>query len=274
MYALVLCVVYWVIERGVPASVIRRGASDHQVNYIRVEQVVYSEPTPRFVVLGSSIAGVLRSEQLGKDFGLVAIGRGCADTGLEILSRKGVVPKCVIIEANMLGKGVDEEMVGYFCSSISSHLRDYCSPLRQSGQPINLLISIVQHFKRTPNRVVDKNVLAVNLERFERIYSHAPELNDWNSKIIAVRERALQLQRLGARIVFVEFPIDTRLEGTQFCEFVRNDLHAKFPTNQFEWITPSRNEAWTTTDGVHMTSESAYRFAEWIKNRFMFDMNK
>lgn len=266
LIALLGCIAYSLLVALLPRSLIRRGVSDQQLNYVRAEQVLFASEPPDNVLIGSSIAGVLRQEQMGDSLGLMAFGGGCSETGVRLLSGTGRVPKRLFVEANVVVKNVDAEMIRYFTAFPLAQLRRGLPILRQSNQPGNLLMSVFQQMRAPPDRVQSASLLNAGLDHYRKINQNPLNPEVVRKDLQGLRNILVSFKNQGCQVVFVGFPIHPELVNSPREAAFRKEVLEAFPESEFTWLRPSAGVEWKTTDGVHMTSDSARRFAALLRD--------
>src|SRR3954453_16136871 len=80
-------------------------------NYLKSQRYVYEVPSDTNVIVGSSMAETLNDAALGDGFFKLTLAGGSVFTALEIVQRSGKIPRVVLIETNVMGRGPDAELL-------------------------------------------------------------------------------------------------------------------------------------------------------------------
>lgn len=260
-----VCLLYGLALRSVPESLRRRGATTHQANCIRAEQLIHSTRLPDNVVVGTSLLDMLQPEMLGPEFGSLALAGGSTRTGLEIVHRSRLRPKRLFVETNFLPKQADPELLGYLYDEPMSFLRSTIPLLRQSHQPVNLFFSLLQGRRAPAEIVAQPRQLEVALQHHARS-SEAGELSpSVIHQIEEVRGQLERLQQSGIEIVLVEMPVHPAIAGARAAASLRARLVEALPPQRFRWLRSNPGDTYMTTDGLHLVTADARRFAAKVR---------
>ncbi len=263
--ALTLCLVYSGMISRFPGGIRRRGATTHQANCVRVEQLVHADRIPENIVVGSSLFDMLQPDMLGPEFGSLAVAGGSTRTGLEILYRSRLKPKRVYIETNFLPKEPDPELLAYLYDEPMATLRAMMPVLRQSHQPVNLLFSLIQS-RRTPSEIVSvPRQLEAALRHHLRVASEDGGPQDTRPQLETVRERVQSLQASGTEVLFVEMPVHPSLAASARPSALRAQVESFFPPARERWLKAAPDESYATSDGLHLVTADARRFASKVR---------
>lgn len=121
-------------------------------NRVIAERYLYGQ-TSEAVVVGSSLGRVL-GEWLPADIYDLSFSGGSPLTGIEIVLRKPVLPKVVVVETNIMERYLDQAMVDDLYEQPMYGLRLYFPGLRREFRPATVITSavnpLVALLRRTP----------------------------------------------------------------------------------------------------------------------------
>ena len=262
--ALVLTGVYAAALSRFPASVSRKGATVHQSNIVLAEEVIHARRHPPNLLVGSSLTARLAPEMLGPEFASLAIQGGSAQTGLEIIRRSHLPVRRAFVEANLLFLPPDAEVLDYLYSYPMGALRDRLPFLRQSGQPVNLLLSLVQKNKSSVSFAYNQEQFSFAIDHWRKIW--ADELPPGQAARLEAAKTAIDaLAASGVEVILVEYPHDPAVLSLPYAKSVRALVQGRFPEGQYHWLRGDPQRAYQTTDGLHLSTESAKVFAAQIR---------
>jgi hypothetical protein len=240
-----------------PSTTTRDGTMITLNRYVR-------NPTPDVVLVGSSITFRLKEEYFTTPrLRNLAFAGGSPVTGLEIVANQSRLPKIILVEANVLSRSTDIALVAKY-SGVGNERPLFFRPIRTAVAAYENLI----HAPRSHEQVsgsLHRLVEQPPSDFDNRIYMDRA-LQQWNAEdpTEAVRMNVVRLaglipeiERRGARVLFLELPCSTELEASRSARLTRQIVHSTFP-DPGKWlhIDYSRNELrWA--DGVHLDERSA-----------------
>ena len=247
-----------------PATTTRDGTLVTLNRYVR-------EPTPDFVLVGSSITFRLKEEYFATlRLRNLALAGGSPVTGLEIVSNQSRLPRVILVEANVLSRPADAVLVEKYSRSGNAE------PLL--FRPIRTAVAAYENWLHVPiNHAQAASTLKGMLEQppsdFDnRIYvDRALQQLNAEDPTVSVRlnvERIDQLIRAieprGARVLLYELPYSEQLEDAGSVKITREIVHARF-NDPNRWLHIEFSRAglrWA--DGVHLDERSAVIMAQSI----------
>ena len=167
----------------------------------------------------------------------------------------------------MLHRSFDRSTVDYFTLQPMRWLRETLPFLRQAEQPVNLAVAWLMDRRGEP----------VNRMRPEQLALGLAYISQQNREIMPPKEFTEALDRLdgclrglrarGVDVVLVEFPLHPDVRNSPLYRQIFDGLAERFPIPEWEWLRPEPGVSYEVTDGLHLTTESAQRFADELLRR-------
>ncbi len=252
-----LATVWFGAALPLPSSTTRDGTLITMNRYLE-------EPIPDVVLVGSSLTFRLKEEYFATPaVRNLAIAGGSPVTGLKIIAGQSRLPKIVIVETNVLSRGVDTALVERYSRSGSA------APLFL--RPIRAAIAAYENWNHAPLTHAQASAA------LGRLLAQAPD--DFNNRIyvgralrqenaadptVAVQsntnslaEAIAAIEQRGAQVLLVELPLFAELEEAQSVRVTREIVRARFPDpDRWLRVELARDELrWA--DGVHLDERSA-----------------
>jgi hypothetical protein len=82
-----------------------------------------------------------------------------------------------------------------------------------------------------------------------------------------LRGQVDDLRRAGWRVVLVDIPRDSRLEGAPQLAQVRAILREALPPASYAWAPDATGQTWTTSDASHLTAADAARYVAFLRQQ-------
>jgi len=256
--------------------------SQWQENIVKAQEYpLMATPKPG-VIVGSSLSAKLAGTALEDACYNLSFSAEGPFTGLEIVRRHPITPRVVFIETNLLVREENRTVVDGAFRPVISDLRPYLPALRERYQPANLisgglgvgfvsqLVKIKQQFWPVPRsaqqrkegeKPLFKQSLAMKITQYN-VPAKAEVIKRHTSEMKA---SVSDLERRGARCVFVEMPVDQALLALPRSTQVRDALKEPFPPFKYVWIGPEEGRRYVTTDGVHLAKSEAIDFAQRLR---------
>ncbi|MDI1261855.1 MAG: hypothetical protein PS018_01180 [bacterium] len=242
-----------------PATTTRDGTLITLNRYMR-------EPVPDIVLVGSSVAFRFKEEYFAAPrLRNLALAGGSPVTGLEIVASRPRIPSVILVEANVLSRPTDTELV-------ERYSRENAEPL--FFRPLRAAVAAYENTRHMP--MTNEQVAAA----LARLVAQPP--SDFDSRVYTERavrefnaedpsataaanarrigELIVDLERRGAQVLLFEQPFSLPVEAAHAAVVTRNIIHAAFP-DPARWlkIDVDRSELrWP--DGVHLDERSAVIF--------------
>jgi hypothetical protein len=234
-------------------------------NTITIERLIYGEKSDVFLV-GTSISGLLPPDSFGTNICNVHLqGRAPVD-GLAILRDAGIYPRILIIEMNLAAKTCDVEFVRRWQkrSPALESIRKRFYVFRTEFNPVNLLIGTLTKVASSKEYSEQGARKKVNLDLQSILIRQAgvvPECQEEN--LSRLRELVCFFRDNGATVILCDMPISAALRNVPAQRSMYERIRSSFTEAEFRWVLFDDN-AFTTSDGVHLLEKDARRVGEKI----------
>jgi hypothetical protein len=250
-----------------PATTTRDGTLITLTRFLR-------EPVPDIVMVGSSLTFRLKEEYFATPrLRNLALAGGSPVTGLEIVANQPQLPMFILVEANVLTRTSDTELVERYSrgnsepwffrpvrAAVAAYEQRLHAPLTHEQVALNLLRLVEQPPSDFDSRVYADRAL-------QQFNAEAPaDATRMNAK--RIEELIQRVEQRGARVLLFELPCSEPIEGSQFARITRQIIHAQFP-DQERWLRIDVNRSelrWA--DGVHLDERSAVIISRSINETF------
>jgi hypothetical protein len=227
----------------------------------------FERPAPRVAIVGSSLASRLKREYFQHtDIENVSLPGGSALTGLEIIKNSTKrKPQVVVIETNVLSRGVDDVLVERYRGSTVPFAT--FRPVRtlaaifEKPDPARSLNAINRNeiLNTTPARIqaAGQRMVADAVVEFNKTtYDDVIRKNVATLKSFVEKARAE-----GIAIYLFELPTSTAISHTRYSETVRSEIAKQFRSSEVLNLGYTEDELrWD--DGLHLDERSALIVAD------------
>jgi hypothetical protein len=271
-----------------------------QMNVLKAQEYVYDRKDSRYVFAGTSLTFRLPGSALPDgSFNLAMAGTSTFE-GLEIIKTSGASPEAVFIETNFLFRKPDNSLTGSLFQPVMYRLRKWLPALRERNQPVSYYLAVTIIFKRIIQKIggiftapdiakplppakaepaakkrsldrqaaIDRN-LKVQLEALNT----RPSDEEAGALIESLRAYVRYFQQKGVQVIFFEVPFHQKLYGTRYNKWKSGELERLFPPEQYAYIKYPFADTVKTTDGVHLTKESALLYCSYLSQQIEKIMN-
>ena len=285
--ALVFLGAYYVWLRLLPGAVaVPQGIN--QDNVIKMQEYLYATaghcPT---VIVGSSLAAKLRPQALPPSVCNLALRGQSVFEGFELMRRAGQAPRLILVEINVLDRAPARGTIEDLFSPALHPLRRWYPGLQARHQPLNEALAtglavlgrvrpatashleeklgVGGHTQPGAALPVDdasyQPPSAAVVEATRADYDQLPPQPAFGQNLALLRHYVRYFTAHGSRVVFFEMPIDAQACGGAKMRFIRQQLAAAYPASQLTWLPTPDCAAYRTTDGMHLTDPSAWRYS-------------
>jgi hypothetical protein len=230
------------------------------------------DPNAQIVLIGSSLTVRLSEGFFAHpDLRNLAIGGGSILSGLEIVASYPRLPPLILVEANVLSRGANPDLVQKYSNNFSkarialarpirlaaAHYQSWLSRPRNDDQERAGVLALIHQPPADYSNAdtVERQLQADNKDAFlEESQNHATEL----SAIVKL------LQDRGSRVYFYQLPYQAELNHSRYAEAARDVMQQAFP-DPGRWLDlkyPLEQLRWA--DGVHLDERSAVLVAQSI----------
>jgi hypothetical protein len=227
----------------------------------------FEQPAPRVAIVGSSLASRLKREYFQRtDIENVSLPGGSALTGLEIIkSSTKPKPEVVVIETNILSRGVDDVLVERY--------RGFTVPFA-TPRPVRTLAAIFEKSdaSRSLNAGNRNEILNTAPARTQAVGQRmvADAVVEFNKTTYddVIRKNAATLKSIvekaraeGVAIYLFELPTSTAISHTRYSETVRSEIAKLFRSSDVLNLGYTEDDLrWD--DGLHLDERSALIVAD------------
>ncbi len=240
--------------------------SQWQENIIKAQDYLYLPVNSNAIIVGSSLSADLKDSTW---YNLSFLG-GSLFTGLELIKLKRNYPKVILIETNVIYRGIDSEITSTINQSPFNKLKYIFPAFLEKGQPIKYLGALLYS-------CVEKNPYIIHTEPDSSLFNKYLKLqveanSTLTNKVTIDRNITLLRSYLKffdehhVKIFLVEMPIHSTLFQTINESYRRKELFKAFPISGYNWIIPNSLSNYQTTDGVHLSEKSVKEFKQEIMN--------
>jgi hypothetical protein len=233
------------------------------------------EPVPDIVLVGSSLTKRLKEEYFAVPrLRNLALAGGSPVTGMEIVANQPRLPGIVVVEANILNRRTDAELVERYSRAETAPLffrpvrtavavyeqRRHPSPTREQ-----IAIGLRELIARPPSDFDNRAYIDLTRQQYD---SEDPT-GESRSNSIRIGQLIRNMEQRGARVVLFEVPYAEPVEHARFTVVTREIIHAAFPDPK-RWLPVDVNRAelrWT--DGAHLDERSAVIVAQALERAMM-----
>ncbi|MGN6580402.1 MAG: hypothetical protein ACTHJ1_10535 [Bordetella sp.] len=242
------------------------GQNQEATNRIRLENYLDSASNPPIVLVGSSLSTRLAASALGPLVENLGISGGSSLTGLDVLAHAHKHPRIVVIEANLLDRPIDVDLIETLFREPISSLRSKIKVLQYRYRPVNLIYGLIAA-RHVESAEADVPPAIFNLLLQDQIKSQSRLLNPAIVKnhIVEMTDLVSRLVARGINPVFLTIPVDPALTQSPQANQFRHIFESAFPKSKYCWIRPTLPGVPRTRDGLHLVQADAAIVASQIE---------
>jgi hypothetical protein len=247
--------------------IVPTGQNQGDTNMIRAQDYLAAQDRAATVLVGSSLTFRLPAAELGPQTVNLAFAGGGALTGLEIVEESGGRPKLVLVETNVLTRGLDRDFVRSLLRFPERQMRRHLRVFQTGYDPANLaqrgmarFLNKADYMPVPPPQVV-RQLTVVQQEDM----SKSQDLALMRANLSATATAIAQLQSRGIRVGFFEMPTDPSLKNLPGETIPRREAAAAFPDGRFCWLHLEVSGGAHTLDGIHLAPDDAALVARKIR---------
>ncbi|WP_446385316.1 hypothetical protein [Coleofasciculus chthonoplastes] len=255
------------------------GISIEETNYVKVEKYVYHESKIDVLLVGSSRTAKLDPQYISDDAQNLGM-RGFSSTlGLELVKNTELKPSIVLVEINGTIGLTDEELIKSLFDPLTYYTRLYFPMFRTEYRPVSVFIQAVRNLLENLNIItleeIDQarvnpafreKIVQEKLKEYNQTLSQK-EKTDLRYKAESIKSKIEEIENSGVQVFLYDIPGDRRIDNTMKSSQERELLQNLFPSNKFEWLPEPPDRDWNTSDGVHLISNDAKVFTEFIRTQ-------
>ena len=237
-----------------------------QDNMVKAQHFLYAEDTDTAMV-GTSLSARILPDSI-PSVRSVAFG-GCApEDGLRLILSKSTVPHCVLIEANLLFRKGNDELIEKMTKGVIPQLKRCIPSLRECNEPIcllsGLMIKAAGMNPQAATMSVDMEQLRENIKRLVADDKPLSE-TELRQRTDIIKSLVMQLEQKGTKLIFFEMPVNQEAYHLKELEQTRQAVRMAFPNSRYTYL-PNDTTTYLTTDGLHLDFEGQQRYSHFIKH--------
>ena len=219
-------------------------------------------------IVGSSLSFRLKEENFPKEFCNLALAGSSSPTGLRLIKEKGVIPKFLLVETNIIGrsKGWSKSKTmgrsNTFFSKEEILIKNTFEVTQKKNQPVSFFINYaLQLFslnrKREDGFVSEKakKLMVENVRKEYEMDIEADTLMPYALESFV--NYILYFQSQGTCIVLMEMPISCEVQTSTKAKGMRKLMKKYLPEDDFIYLNQLDCSSISTTDGTHLNEKSA-----------------
>lgn len=236
-----------------------------QDNMVKAQHFLYAEDTDTAMV-GTSLSARILPDSI-PSIRSVAFG-GCAtEDGLRLILSKPTLPHCVLIEANLLFRKGNDELIDKMTKGVIPQLRRWIPSLRECNEPICLLSGLMIKAAGMNPQAATMSVDMEQLrESIKRLVADDKPLSETElrQRTDIIKSLVMQLEQKGTKLIFFEMPVNQEAYHLKELEQTRKMVRMAFPNSRYAYL-PNDTTTYLTTDGLHLDYEGQQRYSHFIK---------
>lgn len=270
-FCFVILVVLYSVFRVAIRSDIDVSQAPWQSNQVAAQNYLYAENIiAENIIVGTSLSSRLVGDSLQEclNFGF---GGESPYQGLALIIKKGIYPKRVFIETNLLSKTEETKFNDLLYDPILMSARKYLPILRDGKQPLPLFENFVES-KIMYNIIPSKFSI---LEETEAEILARPNNNPYLSftiggqidgKVIIdkVTPYIDSLKAHKVSIIFFEMPTDNSCSNETIIG-IWNVLQTNFPAQEYTYIPKAGCDEYKASDGIHLGESEALKYTLYLR---------
>jgi hypothetical protein len=243
---------------------IQVGQSQFQENKVKLENFVFNPKKCQTVIAGSSLSYHLRNDYFDGSFCNLGFAGSSALSALEVARlRNEKSVSLVLVEINVL-RPLETDLTKlahgehYWLSKIFPFMQNRFQPITVG---INYLIS---KFPMNPPRSTPEQ-FKIFLEAQQRDHAVVDDAyrKYFESNLQTLKNQVADLEAQGKLVQLIELPEDPTILTSAKHQYIKSSFQQEFPDKTI-WSDPTEYE---TNDGLHLTAQSAQKFAQFLKSK-------
>lgn len=243
-------------------------------NRIKSERYLLdSQLQPEAVVVGSSLAANLPTQEISPQVFNLGLAGDSAWTGLDLIQgRPAFRPRIVVVEvSDLLLRSSDREFVHGLVDPPRMALRKAWPMFRTEYQPVGVVLKEIGRWQKRRKSAASAPPPSGVLPVTERLIEQARRTGEGGLEAGEeqrlkeacgrLRTKIEELQKSGLRCVLLDVPGEAGLATTPRAKQLAALFDQEFPAAQFTWIRPAADFKAATWDAVHLIPEDALNYA-------------
>ena len=264
--------------------------NQNQDNLIKAQHYMFSNHTPKNIIVGTSLSCHIKSDSL-KDFFNLAFNGSSIYDGLNVIVNSSKYPKIVYIESNLYLNNKSVQLSNqlynffpYYSSKIFPIFRIVNQPI---GKLIYLTNNIGNEFVISHNNFMEKlrtkinyefpsnikslptqesvNIFNIMLKEQKKNYSKIPNLYKIKRKTKELKKIIKTLKLNGVKVVFFEMPINSALVNLPLSKTIRQKLYSSLKDEVY--FLDQDYSKYVTSDGIHLNEQESIKYTHFFKKQ-------
>jgi hypothetical protein len=258
---LALCAFVSKVDRTLPLPTTATTGGEYEQALDRYAR----DPNAQIVLVGSSLTVRLR-EEFFSHTGLrnLAIGGGSLFSGLAIVASYPRLPPLVLVEANILSRSANPELLQKYSNNSATTRAAFSRPIRLAAAHYQLWLSGPRNEDQEQARISTllreapadySNAAAI--DRQLQSDNNGPSVEEFRHHAAELSRVVASLADRGTKVYFYRLPFQGALNHSRYAEDARTVMHQAFP-EPGRWLDldyPLEQLRWA--DGVHLDERSA-----------------
>ncbi len=248
-----------------------------QDNQIAAQSYLYNNTDNiENIIVGSSMAFWIHTDSLNNFYNL-AFGGESPKEGLNVIKRKGVYPKRVFIEINLIVRENETDFYDILYNPIMYPLRKKTTIFRDGKQPLTLATALLE--SRVLRPIIPSNIPFFNIKRKEAVKTikidepinnkkRSSHFSDNNNQVIELlKEYIDDLKEHGTEVIFFEMPSESIDCNSKKEPQYRTTAKTLFPPEEYIYIPNPECGSYKTSDGIHLRGDEALRYTRYFRRQ-------
>lgn len=254
-----------------------------QENQINAQRYIYSRKHYETIIVGTSLGSKIQEDKLNNAYNLSMIGKTPFE-GLELIKKKGVYPKYLLVELNMLNYAPENDLSKYAFNPIVYYLRKYLHIMKDGEGLIDFSVDRIEK-DLIPDScynlvLYDKGIfhysvrpLTMPRDSAKLINSNLSRFNPYSQEILNRMTKNLNpymevFKTNGTQVIFYQTPFDKYLCNTPDIMSIRETLKHHYPYPDYLYIPlVDCSDDYKTFDGSHLNEEGGLNYSLFLKQQ-------
>lgn len=251
-----------------------------QGNQVMAQDYLYSDKYNGIenIIVGSSMASRLIMDSLNYlNFYNLAFGGGSPNEGFSVIKSKGIFPKRIFVEINLMNKVKNNDFYDVLYNPVLYPLRKEIPAFRDGKQPLPLAIGLFDAYILTPvlphrfsffdrfKKEEGNEEKKINLAENEDTKDVIEAAFDTSMAAFAeTQEYIADFEKNGTEIIFFEMPTDKTNCKEEGIPQYRILTEKNYPPNKYHYIPTPPCGSYTTSDGIHLGGGEIERYTHYF----------
>lgn len=284
--SLLVCLVAFALWNLLVTQLPRHSAWEHPLrdgNIILAEEFLYGAPPARedIVLIGTSLSALLPVDSLaGRRVHRLSFGGLSVLDGLRLLESADYSPALVLVEANFIDKAEDPAFTDHLLQPLPRGLKKYLPALRHRNRPALVLMETLYYLRngrsvqQPPREDSERPLNETSLNIKRKSYAEVPPPAGWLEDASRTRQRLEKLSTPETRVAVFEMPVHPDLCAAPRAVGLRDILRNQFAAGKFTTLLEPDCTVFRTTDGHHLTGQSATEYVRGLNAWVQTILNK